>query len=56
MEDSFDRELERYILKQVPFEKLPNNVKGLLENSKAKWKQHVIRYQGLGWGCDGEQE
>ena len=44
MDEASDKELERYILKQVPFEKLPANVKALLENSKAKWKQYVVRY------------
>lgn len=44
MDESSDKELERYILKQVPFEKLPQNVKVLVENSQAKWKQYIIRY------------
>lgn len=44
MDESSDRELERYILKQVTFEKLPQNVKVLVENSQAKWKQYIIRY------------
>lgn len=47
MDESSDRELERYILKQVPFEKIPPATKALVENSKAKWKQYIVRYPFL---------
>eukprot|EP01113_Clastostelium_recurvatum_P032633 TRINITY_DN4219_c0_g1_i6.p1 TRINITY_DN4219_c0_g1~~TRINITY_DN4219_c0_g1_i6.p1 ORF type:complete len:867 (+),score=237.19 TRINITY_DN4219_c0_g1_i6:26-2626(+) len=44
MDDVSERELEKFIVKQIGWDKLPPATKALVENSKAKWKQHVIRY------------
>ena len=39
-----EQELEKYILAEYTWEKLPPNAKKRLENSKEVWKEKVVKY------------
>jgi hypothetical protein len=44
MEEEEEHELERYILGEYTWEKLPPNVKKRLENSKEVWREKAVKY------------
>lgn len=44
MEEEDEKELEKYILQQYTWDKLPAVVKKRLENSKEVWKEKVVKF------------
>lgn len=44
MEEEDEKELEKYILGQYTFERLPPEVRRRIENSRDVWREKVIKY------------